>query len=82
MSEYMLTTTDNPYNPYDHWSEWYVWDADAGYHTPSYLDRVAFSSYELSERDQNELLSQAIDEVVTENITGTYIRIRPNGEKF
>ena len=82
MSDYMLTTTDNPYNPYDAWREWYVWDAAAGYHTPSFLDRLTFSSYELSESDQSQQLSRAIDEVVAENITGTYIRIRPDGSKF
>ena len=82
MNDYMLTTIDNPYNPYDAWYEWYAWDTAAGYHTPSFLDRLTFSSYELSESDQSQLLSQAIDEVVAENITGTYIRIRADGSKF
>ena len=81
-SDYMLTTKDNPYNPYDHWKEWYAWDAAAGYHTPSFLDRLTFSSYELSEVDQESILSQAMDEMVRENVNGMYIRIRPDGEKF
>lgn len=82
MDDYMLTTKDNPYNPHTNWDEWYAWDSNAGYHTPAYLDRLVVSSYEISEEDQNRILSDAIDEVVKENVNESYIRIRPNGEKF
>ena len=74
MDEYMLTTSDNPFNPYTQWDEWYAFDAAAGYHTPAYLARVVRSSDELSESDQSLAIKEAIDEVLEFNVTGNYAK--------
>lgn len=74
MEEYMLTTSDNPFNPYTHWDEWYAFDVGAGYHTTSYLARVARSSTELSASDQALAIKDAIDEILEYNLTGNYIK--------
>lgn len=74
MDEYMLTTSDNPFNPYTQWDEWYAFDAAAGYHTPAYLARVVRSSDELSESDQSLAIKEAIDEVLEFNVTGNYVK--------
>lgn len=74
-SNVMLTTTDNPFNPFTHYDGWYAWDAAAGYHTPSYLARIVRSSDELSELDQDQAITDAIDEIVTYNILGIYKKI-------
>jgi hypothetical protein len=74
--DYMLTTTDNPWNPFTDWEEWYAWDHMAGYDTPSYLARVAKTSIDLSDADQDLLIRQAIDEIVDLNVLGIYIKIR------
>lgn len=74
MKEYMLTTSDNPFNPYTHWDEWYAFDVSAGYHTTSYLARVARSSPELSASDQALAIKDAIDEILEYNLTGNYIK--------
>lgn len=74
--EYMLTTTDNPYDPFDQWEEWYAWDLHAGYHTPGLLDRVAKVSNELSELDQHLAVQEAIDEIVRENVSGVYQKVK------
>lgn len=74
MDEYMLTTSDNPFNPYTQWEEWYAFDVGAGYHTSSYLARVARSSDELSVADQSLAIKDAIDEILEFNVTGNYVK--------
>ena len=75
MDEYMLTTSDNPFNPYTHWDEWYAFDVAAGYHTSAYLARIVRSSDELSESDQSLAIKEAIDEILEYNLTGNYIKV-------
>lgn len=74
MDEYMLTTSDNPFNPYTQWDEWYAFDVSAGYHTSAYLARIVRSSDELSESDQSLAIKDAIDEVLEFNVTGNYVK--------
>ena len=81
MDEYMLTTIDNPYNPFTHWDEWYTYDEASGYHTSGLLARVAITSDELSETDQNLSISYAIDEIIKENILGIYTKAYPLSTK-
>lgn len=80
MDEYMLTTSDNPFNPFTEWDQWFAFDARAGYHTPAYLARVVRSSSELSESDQTIALNEGIDEILEFNLTGNYVKVtRPSG---
>lgn len=74
MDEYMLTTSDNPFNPYTQWDEWYAFDVAAGYHTSAYLARIVRSSDELSESDQSLAIKDAIDEILEFNVTGNYVK--------
>ncbi len=76
--EYLLTTTDNPWNPFTHWDEWYAWDQAMGYDTPGYLARIAKVSYDLSDADQEQSIKEAIDEIIKMNIRGIYKIIRKN----
>jgi len=75
VAEYMLTTVDNPYNPFTHYDEWHRWDAEAGYHTSEFLARIARTSEELSDADQELALDLAIDEIVRENVLGLYRKV-------
>lgn len=73
----MLTTIDNPWNPFTHYDEWLAEDTRLGYHTPSLLARVTVSSNELSEYDQELDILRAIDEIVTENVSGMHRKVTP-----
>jgi hypothetical protein len=73
--EYMLTTVDNPFDPFTQFESWYAWDFNAGYHTNSFLARIAKTSDELSETDQRLAIQEAIDEIVTENVNGLYRKV-------
>lgn len=80
MTVHMLTTKDNPYDPFTQFDEWYAFDEKFGYHTTGYLARVARSSHELSDVDQDLAMESAIDEIVKENINGMYTKVQaPDG---
>lgn len=70
-----LTTEDNPYNPITQFREWYAFDEQNGYHTCSYLDRVAHTSRNMSDKDYFEALEDAIDEILHFNLTGNYKKV-------
>lgn len=71
----MLTTVDNPFDPFTQWDEWYRWDEDKGYHTCGYLARIAKTSHELSEYDEEQAIVTAIDEILELNVLGIYRKV-------
>jgi len=76
--ESMLTTYDNPYNPFLKFKEWYVYDVSKGYNSLALLDRIIITSDVLSPADQELAEEMAIDEIVTENISGMHTKfVRP-----
>lgn len=70
--EYMLTTTDNPFDPFDQFKEWYSYDLMLGYNTLGYLARIVVTSPELSPADQKEDIVSAMNEIVEHNIYGVH----------
>ena len=73
--EYMLTTKDNPFDPFTEWNEWYAYDLRLGHGTAAYLARVVRTSDELSEVDQYTAIDDAMDEIVSENLNGMFIKV-------
>lgn len=71
----MLTTVDNPFDPFTQFDEWLTYDITMGYNSSSFLDRVAKVSHELSEPDQHKAIQDAIDEIVTENVSGMWKKV-------
>lgn len=67
---FMLSTTDNPFNPFTHFNEWFAFDSSKGYHSCSYLARIAKTSDEMSEADNILTINRAIDEIVQLNALG------------
>lgn len=79
--EVMLTTADNPYDPFIQFDEWYAFDEAKGYHTCSYLARIAPTSSELSDEENDRIIEQAMDEIVEFNLTGNYKKIEKTDAK-
>jgi hypothetical protein len=73
--EYMVTVKDNPYNYYTEFDQWYVWDVRNGYHTLSYLAKIVRTSHDLSPQLQEAAITDAIDEILKENVGGIYIKV-------
>ena len=77
-TEYMLTTVDNPFDPFTRFDEWLAYDTKLGYDTPGMLARIAIISNDLSEPDQALAVQNAIDEIVTENVSGMWLKVSRN----
>ena len=78
MSQTMLTTIDNPFDPFTQWEDWYAFDEAKGYHTCGYLARIAKSSDELSQIDEDLAIQVAIDEIIKLNVLGIYRKVTKN----
>lgn len=75
MVEYALTTVDNPYDPFDDFDNWYRFDMDKGYNSCAYLDRIAMTSDALSDAENSEEISRAIDEIIKYDFRNLYRKI-------
>jgi hypothetical protein len=75
MEQQWITTLDNPFDPFTQFDDWFAYDTDHGYNTCSYLDRIANTSNELSDYDNDQAIDVAIDEIMRLNITGMYKRV-------
>lgn len=77
MSSPMLTTVDNPYNPFVQFDEWYAYDQSRGYNTCEYLARIAPTSIELTDEENDVILNDAITEILFFNVLGIYQKVTP-----
>lgn len=75
MSKAMLTTVDNPYNPFDQWDKWLMYDNDAGYNSCAYLARIAHTSDELSDSENEDEINRAIDEIIRYDPFNLYLKV-------
>lgn len=71
----MLTTSDNPFNPFNEFDDWFSFDRSKGYFTCEYLARIAKTSNELSDEDNQLEIQRAIDEICKLNVLGIYKKI-------
>lgn len=71
----MLTTTDNPFNPFTQFDEWFAFDTQKGYNTCAYLGRIALTSPDLSDLDNEIAVEKAIDEIVSLNVIDKYKKV-------
>lgn len=70
-----LTTVDNPYNPKTQFEEWFLFDVEKGYNSCGYLGRIAKTSEQLSDNENNELIEAAIDEIIKYDFTNMYCKV-------
>ena len=71
----MITTVDNPFNPLTDWDDWYNYDESKGYYTSEYLARITKTSDDLGEKEQDQAIEEAIDEIIDLNPDGFYKKI-------
>ena len=71
----MLTTVDNPYDPFDQFDSWYQFDMDKGYSSCSYLARIARTSYQLTDKENNEEIEHAINEIIKYDFMNIYRKV-------
>lgn len=71
-AKFALTTYDNPYDPFTQFSDWFMFDVQKGYNSSSYLARIAKTSPQLSDAENNEEIERAIDEIIKFDFTNNY----------
>ena len=70
-----LTTIDNPFNPLDEFEKWFNFDTVVkGYNSCAYLARIAKTSDQLTDAENEDEIERAIDEIVRFN-PGMYKKI-------
>ena len=82
MSACFVTTLDNPFDYFEEFDEWYAFDTSHGYDvigkpydTCNYVARIANTSSEMSQKDYEEAVEAAVDEIVRLNLTGNYKKV-------
>ena len=75
MSKYMLTTSDNPYNPFEQFTLWFLFDEEKGYHSCSYLGRIARTSEQFSDEENEVEIERAIDEIIKYDFMNLYKKV-------
>lgn len=73
--EYRLTTSDNPFDPFKQFDSWYMFDTLQGYNSSAYVARIAHTSEQLSEEENNEEIERAIDEILLYDFRGIYRKV-------
>ena len=71
----LLTTVDNPFDPIEQFTSWFMFDIEKGYNSCSYLSRIARTSDELSDEENNTEIERAIDEIIKYDLNDIYKKI-------
>ena len=72
--ECMLTTIDNPFDPFEQFTSWLMFDIEKGYNSCSYLARIVNLSDDMTQKEIDDEIDRAIDEIITLNPLGIYIK--------
>lgn len=78
MKKARITTIDNPYNPQDEFSQWFLFDVNNGYNTCAYLSRIAKTSDQLSDEENETENERAIDEIIKYDFQNIYKKVYVN----
>lgn len=76
MAKCALTTFDNPYDPFAQADAWYRFDEIKGYHSCAYLARIAHTSDQLSEEENDQEVERAINEILKYDFLGIYKKVK------
>jgi len=74
-NEFMLTTIDNPFDPFEQFTSWFLFDVEKGYNSCSRLARFANISDEMTDKEVNEEIERAIDEIIKYDILNVYKKV-------
>lgn len=73
---FAITTNDNPYDPFEQFPKWYMFDEEKGYHTTAYLGRIARTSDQFTDEENNREVERAIDEIIKYDFMNIYKKVK------
>lgn len=71
-----LTTNDNPFNPFEQFTQWMMFDEEKGYHSTAYLGRIARTSDQFSDEENDAEIERAIDEIIKYDFLNIYKKVK------
>lgn len=71
----MLTTIDNPFDPFTQFEQWFLFDVEKGYNSCSYLARIAKTSDQFTEKENDKEIERAIDEIIKYDFMNIYKKV-------
>lgn len=84
MAKFALTTKDNPYSPFTDFKKWYMYDVlestpikELGF-TRGCSEQLALKAYtsdQFSDEENDEIISFAIDEIISNDIFDVYVKL-------
>ena len=75
-AKFMLSTLDNPFNPFDNFDSWLMFDIQHGYDCCGYLGRIARTSDQLSDTENDQEIERAIDEIIRLDFRNIYKKVK------
>ena len=75
IGSYALTTFDNPYDPFEQFSDWFLFDMEKGYNTCAYLARIARTSDQFTDEENEREVERAINEIIRYDFMNIYKKI-------
>ena len=78
----MLSTVDNPFDPFDQFDSSYQFDVDKGYNSCAYLARIARTSDQLSDKENDDEVERAIDEIIKYDFMNVYRKVKQKKTKI
>lgn len=74
--DFRLTTFDNPFDPFEDFTSWFLFDIEKGYNTCGILDRVSNVTDDMSQKEVNEEIERAIDEIILYDPFNMYKKVK------
>ena len=75
IGSYALTTFDNPYDPFEQFSNWFLFDMEKGYNTCAYLARIARTSDQFTDEENEREVERAINEIIRYDFMNIYKKV-------
>lgn len=69
------TTIDNPYNPFDEFDDWLKYDMERGYGTSEMLARLAVTSDDYTEEQNQKIVNEAVEVMTSGNLFVQWIKV-------
>lgn len=75
MASCAITTIDNPFDPFTQFDQWLTYDLEKGYNSCAYLARIARTSEQFSDEENEIEIERAIDEIILYDPLNIYRKV-------